>query len=91
MGKKRKSGQPFGAKFDGPSPQTRFNVNERFDDSEDEFLAGRDRILLDEGPDAKRRRNMREQGINSHYLSSPPLSFAESLIRACRGSSSTLR
>ncbi|KAL9109429.1 MAG: hypothetical protein Q9227_005937 [Pyrenula ochraceoflavens] len=64
MAKKRKAGQPFGAatghELGAIPPQTRFNLNERFDDSEDEFLAGADRVLLNEGPDAKRRREALE-------------------------------
>jgi U3 small nucleolar RNA-associated protein 3 len=32
-------------------------------DSEDEFHIQRDKILLDEGPDAKRRRKWAEQGL----------------------------
>lgn len=32
-------------------------------DSEDEFHINRDKILLDEGPDAKRRRKQEEAGM----------------------------
>jgi U3 small nucleolar RNA-associated protein 3 len=32
-------------------------------DSEDEFHISRDKILLDDGPDAKRRRKWQEEGM----------------------------
>lgn len=32
-------------------------------DSEDEFHINRDKVLLDEGPEAKRRRKWAEQGL----------------------------
>ncbi|KAJ5091749.1 hypothetical protein NUU61_006619 [Penicillium alfredii] len=58
MGKKRKAGRPA----QGKEPErTKFDIEERFDDSEDDFQAGRDQILLEEGPDAKRRRRVAEQ------------------------------
>lgn len=60
MGKKRKAGRPA----QGKEPErTKFDIEERFDDSEDDFQAGRDQILLEEGPDAKRRRRVAEQGM----------------------------
>ncbi|KAL4924404.1 something about silencing 10 family protein [Aspergillus undulatus] len=60
MGKKRKAGgRPAANKADKEEPH-KFDIEERFDDSEDEFQAGRDRILLDEAPDAKRRRKLAE-------------------------------
>ncbi|KAJ5752622.1 hypothetical protein N7520_009539 [Penicillium odoratum] len=59
MGKKRKAGgRP--SKADAPA-RTKFDVEERFDDSEDEFQAGRDQILLDEAPEAKRRRRVAQE------------------------------
>ena len=36
-------------------------VEDTFDDSEDEFFAGRDQILLENGPSSKRRR-LQEEG-----------------------------
>ncbi|ETN41592.1 uncharacterized protein HMPREF1541_03528 [Cyphellophora europaea CBS 101466] len=36
-------------------------ANETFDNSEDEFIKGRDQILFDEGPAAKRRRKLEEE------------------------------
>ena len=41
--------------------RTEYPVNETFDDSEDEFYAHRDKILVDEAPAAKRRRKLEEQ------------------------------
>jgi U3 small nucleolar RNA-associated protein 3 len=38
-------------------------------DSEDEFLDNRDRILLDEGPDVKKRRKIQEQGARRSDMS----------------------
>jgi len=60
MGKKRKAGRPA-QKTEAPA-RTKFDVEERFDDSEDEFQAGRDQILLDDGPETKRRRRVAEEG-----------------------------
>ncbi|KAJ5975479.1 hypothetical protein N7481_009186 [Penicillium waksmanii] len=57
MAKKRKAGGRPAAKTEAPA-RTKFDVEERFDDSEDEFQTGRDQILLDEAPDAKRRRRV---------------------------------
>ncbi|CRG85002.1 Something about silencing protein 10 [Talaromyces islandicus] len=61
-GKKRKAnGRQPSAKKNDIALQSKFNVNETFDDSEDEFVAGRDHVLLEEGPDAKRRRKIQEE------------------------------
>ncbi|KAK1150117.1 something about silencing protein 10 [Aspergillus melleus] len=65
MAKKRKAGGRPAAR-NAPAPEkTKYAVEERFDDSEDEFQTGRDQVLLDEAPDAKRRRKLieDEQGI----------------------------
>jgi len=63
MGKKRKAaGRPAAHNKPKESERTKFYIEERFDDSEDEFQAGRDQILLDEAPDAKRRRRLEEEG-----------------------------
>ncbi|EED24185.1 Sas10/Utp3 family protein [Talaromyces stipitatus ATCC 10500] len=43
------------------SSGTRYGINETFDNSEDEFIAGRDQILLEDGPEAKRRRKLQEE------------------------------
>lgn len=66
MGKKRKArGNPLGELVEEearPDAQTKYDVNEEFADSEDEFFAGRDKILLEEGPAKKRRRKLEEEG-----------------------------
>jgi U3 small nucleolar RNA-associated protein 3 len=59
--KKRKAGRPAQPK-NAPEP-SKFDIEERFDDSEDDFQAGRDQILLEEGPEAKRRRRVAEEGM----------------------------
>ena len=65
MAKRKASGRP--AAQNAPAPQkTKYNVEERFDDSEAEFQAGRDQILLEEAPDAKRRRKIAAQGLSLH-------------------------
>ena len=72
MGKKRKaSGQPYGHtnRQDIGEAYTKLHVTSYEDvaDSEDEFHINRDKILLDEGPEQKRRRKIQEQGTD--YLS----------------------
>ena len=70
MGKKRKAGgRPAANKASKDEPH-KFDIEERFDDSEDEFQAGRDQILLDEAPEAKRRRRLAEEGVLDAALSS---------------------
>lgn len=59
---KRKAGGRPAVKTEAPA-RTKFDVEERFDDSEDEFQTGRDQILLDEAPDAKRRRRVADDGM----------------------------
>ncbi|EAW07724.1 something about silencing 10 family protein [Aspergillus clavatus NRRL 1] len=62
MAKKRKAGgRPAGQNSAKVSERTKFAYEERFEDSEDEFQAGRDQILLEEAPEAKRRRKLAEQ------------------------------
>lgn len=41
------------------------NSYEDVADSEDEFHINRDKIMLDDGPDAKRRRKWQEEGMYS--------------------------
>ncbi|KAJ5634010.1 hypothetical protein N7528_001852 [Penicillium herquei] len=60
MGKKRKAGGRPASKSEAPA-RTKFDIEERFDDSEDEFQTGRDHILLEEAPEAKRRRRVAEE------------------------------
>ncbi|KAK7511399.1 Sas10 C-terminal domain-containing protein [Phyllosticta citriasiana] len=64
MAKKRKaSGQAYGPPKAPKDEKTKLNINtfEDVADSEDEFHINRDKILLDEGPEAKRRRKWQEQ------------------------------
>ena len=42
--------------------KTKYEVNEEFADSEDEFFAERDKILLEEGLTTNRRENLEEEG-----------------------------
>ncbi|KAJ6013457.1 hypothetical protein N7540_008048 [Penicillium herquei] len=58
MGKRKAGGRPA-SKGEAPA-RTKFDIEERFEDSEDEFQTGRDHILLDEAPEAKRRRRVAE-------------------------------
>ncbi|KUL91335.1 hypothetical protein ZTR_01657 [Talaromyces verruculosus] len=61
-GKKRKaSGRQSSGKKPDPAMRTKYSINETFDNSEDEFMAGRDQVLLEEGPEAKRRRKIQEE------------------------------
>ncbi|KAL2871982.1 something about silencing 10 family protein [Aspergillus lucknowensis] len=61
MGKKRKAGGRPAASKAHEEERYKFDIEERFDDSGDEFQAGRDQILLEEAPDAKRRRKLAEE------------------------------
>lgn len=69
MGKKRKAS---GAAPQAHSPErsSRLAINSWEDvaDEQDEFLLNREKILLDEGATAKRRRRDREEGRISHIL-----------------------
>jgi len=67
MGRKRKAGgrpygQPKAEEEFTASSKLRLNSYEDIADSEDEFAAGKDKILLEEGPEAKRRRKLKEEG-----------------------------
>jgi len=59
MAKKRKASNRPAAPVE---ERSKYAADETFDDSQDEFFAGREKILLDEGPAAKRRRRIEEQG-----------------------------
>ncbi|PGH34736.1 U3 small nucleolar RNA-associated protein 3 [[Emmonsia] crescens] len=61
MSKKRKASKLSSAKQDAPDQNSRFAADAQFADSEDEFEQGRDRVLLEEAPEAKRRRKLAEQ------------------------------
>lgn len=62
MAKKRKVGKAKDGAVTGSSKADyTYDAAETFDDSQDEFFAGRHKILLEEGPAAKRRRRIEEQ------------------------------
>lgn len=68
MAKKRKaSGQAYGQPKSDKKEKTKLAINtfEDVADSEDEFHINRDKILLDEGPEAKRRRKWQERGAQN--------------------------
>lgn len=72
MGRKRKAGgRPYGQseqdKFQGSS-KLKLNSYEDIADSVDEFAAGKDKILVEEAPAAKRRRKLAEEGTKSPTL-----------------------
>ena len=43
---------------------SKHDVEETFADSEDDFFAGRDKVLLEEGPSQRKRRKLDEEGSN---------------------------
>lgn len=64
MAKKRKaSGQLKPSKGDAQSSKLAISTYQDVADSEDEFHINRDKILLDEGPEAKRQRKWQEKGM----------------------------
>ena len=69
MGTKRKASGKTVAKDNVPDWDEKggklgpINSYEDVADSEDEFHINRDKIMLNEGPDAKRRRKIEEEGI----------------------------
>lgn len=67
MAKKRKAGgQNANRQSNGRDSQQNakltINTYEDVADSEDEFFINRDKILLDEGPEQKKRRKIQEDG-----------------------------
>jgi U3 small nucleolar RNA-associated protein 3 len=63
MAVKKRKAPSNGAPKKPASSKLTVNSFEDVADSEDEFLINRDKISLDEGRDAKRRRKMREDGM----------------------------
>lgn len=59
MAKKRKTDKTFAQPQS--AKQVRYNEEERFDDSEDDFYTGRDKILLDDSKTTRRQRRLEEQ------------------------------
>lgn len=68
MAKKRKASSYFDrpqrdpGEVNAADAKLRIDTYEDVADSEDEFHINRDKILLDEGPTVKRRRQIQEQG-----------------------------
>jgi U3 small nucleolar RNA-associated protein 3 len=91
MGKKRKARRsPIGRLGEDqahPDVQTKYDANEEFTNSEDEFFAGRDKILLEEGPATKRRKKAEEEGMFTRVRCSLILHM---LMRFSRTISATL-
>jgi U3 small nucleolar RNA-associated protein 3 len=70
MGKKRKAGgRAYGEPKAPKSEDSKLAINtwEDVADSEDEFHINRDKVLLDEGPAAKKIRKYREEGASYPY------------------------
>lgn len=70
MGKKRKAGGRYGEQKAPQEDDSKLAITTYEDvaDSEDEFHINRDKILLDEGPAAKKLRKWREDGQLIHRL-----------------------
>lgn len=69
MAKKRKVSSQKGNRrrnhyIPEPSSKLKINTYEDVADSEDEFFINRDKVLLEEGPDQKRRRKVEEEGMS---------------------------
>jgi U3 small nucleolar RNA-associated protein 3 len=62
MAKKRKA---TGHVKPGPATSSKLTINTYEDvaDSEDEFHINRDKVMLDDGPETKRRRRWQEEGM----------------------------
>lgn len=71
MGKKRKPSRngaagPAARQHEEEAPiAAKYDQNEQFADSQDEFFAGKEEIMLEEGPSRKRRKQLDEEGIIS--------------------------
>ena len=68
MGKKRKSSRSGNAATSKPKDDmemattAKYDQDETFADSQDEFFTGKDEIMLEEGPSRKRRKQIEEEG-----------------------------
>jgi U3 small nucleolar RNA-associated protein 3 len=71
MVKKRKAGRSGAGVSKVPSSEdetvrtARYDQDETFADSQDEFFAGKDQIMVEEGPSRKRRKQIEEEGMNT--------------------------
>ena len=67
MGKKRKAGGKPSSELEKElarqTVQTKYEIDEQFSDSEDEYFTGHDKIRLEEGPASKRRKKLEEEGM----------------------------
>lgn len=65
MGKKRRVGQPFGARVNKDPSEVNggahFKINEEFNDSEDDFHEEKDEILFEDEPVNKPRKQIEEK------------------------------
>lgn len=78
MAKKRKAGgRAYGEPKASKNDDSKLAINSWEDvaDSEDEFLLNREKVLLDEGPAAKRLRKYQEEGMLALRL--PPVAFTD--------------
>jgi U3 small nucleolar RNA-associated protein 3 len=79
MGKKRKAGRSGAGVPKAPSNEdetvttARYDQDETFVDSQDEFFAGKDQIMVEEGPLRKRRKQIEEEGMNAPNVLGLPL------------------
>jgi U3 small nucleolar RNA-associated protein 3 len=68
MGKKRKSSRSGNGATSEPKDDmemattAKYDQDETFADSQDEFFTGKDEIMLEEGPSRKRRKQIEEEG-----------------------------
>lgn len=76
MAKKRKADRSF--QESRPVKSTKFDIEETFNDSEDEFYAARDKISFDEGPEARRRNKRAEQDRDIQQSDEEILEYNES-------------
>ena len=79
MGKKRKAGRSGAgvpkvtSNEDETVTTARYDQDETFVDSQDEFFAGKDQIMVEEGPLRKRRKQIEEEGMNTPNVFGLPL------------------
>lgn len=70
MAKKRKASNRAAEREEPKDEDAKMRINtfEDVADSEDEFHINRDKVLLEEGPAAKKLRKWKEQGIHLHSI-----------------------
>lgn len=90
MGKKRKSGHSSGGATNILSNEedltttAKYDQDETFANSEDEFFAGKDQIMLEEGSSRKRRKQIEDEGTNTALVCEILLTRHRSLFGAVR-------